>query len=212
MCCFDSYYLQKSTYMKTIILTVLNLGFWVSSYAHPEPDSLPARPTLFESLRTYHTEKAAATTTEYQTVEKYRWMKWMPSVGIGYNLQGAPVPTLSFSLGQVYANLNSKAQMASKTHAILRGSLLSFKTDSIDLEMLLQKVDILRGGIAYDETVAQVDSALWTILEGQYRNKDIGPTEYLTAKKQFLERQVLLHQRRREIAILELAVRKLAQY
>ncbi len=211
--------------MKTIILSVWCVVLSVWSHAaptgskqhtqHPKnsnPDTLPSRPSLFTALRHYHTEKAAATITEYKAVERYRWMKWMPSVGVGYNLQGAPVPTMTFSLGQVYANLNSKALMQSKTEAVLRGSLLSFKTDSIDLEMLLQKVEILRGGIAYDETVAVVDSALWTIVEGQYRNKDIGPTEYLTAKKQFLERQVLLHQRRREIAILELGVRKLAQY
>jgi hypothetical protein len=175
-------------------------------------DTLPPRQDLFNSLRTFHNEKAEAITTEFKVSEKYRWMKWMPSLGVAYNLQGEPRPALSFSLSQVYQNLNDKETKKAKIVQILRGASSDFKQDSVTLEMTIRKVEILRGSIPYLQAVATVDDQLWELTKRKHTEKDISDVEYLTALKLQTERAANYRQFIEQIEIEELNVLKLARF
>jgi hypothetical protein len=173
---------------------------------------LPTRAELFTALRRCHTEKAAAQIEEFRARERYGWMKWLPSFGIGYNLRGNPVPTVSFSLAQVYNNLNQKEMTVAKTRSLLRGSDLAFKTDSIDLDILLRKVDILREALQYDEAVAQVDADIWALKQQQYAAKEIPSEAFLAEKRAFIQRAAALAEKRKELALLELEVLRVGKW
>jgi hypothetical protein len=177
-----------------------------------QPDSLPERGRLFASLRAFHAEAASAKVAEFSALEKYRFMKWLPTFGLGYNLSGTPVPTVGFSLSQIYTNLNDKEKNSKKIESILRTELMSQKEDSISLEIALKKVEILRGPLKWIDAKAQIDDELFEATKEKYLAKELPKETYLNAKKALLERAATDEQQRQALQLAELEVLKIAKY
>jgi hypothetical protein len=175
-------------------------------------DSLPERGKLFASLRAFHAEAAAVKVTEFSALEKYRWMKWLPAFGLGYNLAGAPVPTVGFSLSQIYNNLNDKEKNSKKIESILKSELMSQKEDSISLEIALKKVEILRGSFKWVEAAAQIDDELFEATKEKYFAKELSKEAFLSAKKALVDRAAADEKQRQELALAELEALNIAKY
>ena len=175
-------------------------------------DSLPNRSELFAALRHFHDATIEASCIEYRASERKRWMKWFPSLGLSYNLQGQPRPTIAYGLGQVYTNINDKAVKAAKIESIRKLGALAYQQDSINLEILLKKVAILRGGLEYAEATAKVDDQLWELTKQKYQANEIEPTVYLAALRQQTQRAEEDRKKREEYEILQLEVLKLARF
>lgn len=178
----------------------------------PSTDSLPEQSELFDALRRFHDATIEASCIEYRASERKRWMKWFPSLGLSYNLQGQPRPTIGYGLGQIYTNINDKAVKAAKIESIKRLGALAYTQDSINLEILLKKVAILRGGLEYAEATAKVDDQLWELTKQKYQANEIEPAVYLAALKEQTERAAIDKKKKEEIDILELEVLKLARF
>jgi hypothetical protein len=193
--------------MKLLILAEILRGSFCI-----EHDTLPERGKLFASLKAFHQESAIVKVTEFSALEKYRWMKWLPTFGLGYNLAGAPVPTVGFSLSQIYNNLNDKEKNSKKIESILRAESLSQKEDSLNLEGAIKKVEILRGSLKWIDAKAQIDEELFEATKEKYLAKELPKETYLTAKKALLERAATDEQQRQALQLAELEVLKIAKY
>ena len=60
-------------------------------------DTLPTQKVLEASIDSFFAQKAQIEIVEFQTTNKYDWMKWLPSVGVGYALDGRPRPIANYS-------------------------------------------------------------------------------------------------------------------
>lgn len=174
-------------------------------------DTLPNKSLLMASLRTFHLQKVNAAIQEFSAAEKYRWMKWMPTFGLRAT-QADVRPTVGFTFSQVYTNLNLREQTKQKMQSLMLNAAISFKSDSLELESMLKKVDKLNAALLREETVLKMDLEVFDIIKKQYENKEISPTEYLNQKRHFTEREAKISEKRREIDLLEIDTLKAAKY
>ena len=73
-------------------------------------DTLPPADSLFQSLKNYHQNLLQAQLTEFKISEKGAWLKYIPSIGIGYNfgtdpegnLQNVLRPSLNYNTNVIY--------------------------------------------------------------------------------------------------------------
>lgn len=188
-------------------------------------DSLPERAALFASLRTFHAETDSANVSALNVPQsaalirkKFEWMHWMPSVGFTLGK-----PTVSFSLGQVAANIEAKAlrkadalereaQKAAEIRKILRGGILAFRADSFALVALLERHETLSDALPFLREVEAIENRRFEILKGKYAAKEITPLEFENAKLANLRSGEPLQAKREEIVLLEIEIRKTAKY
>jgi hypothetical protein len=196
--------------MKLLILTEILRGSLFPNIGGL--DSLPERGKLFASLKAFHQESAIVKVTEFSALEKYRWMKWLPTFGLGYNLSGAPVPTVGFSLSQIYNNLNDKEKNSKKIESILKSELMSQKEDSISLEIALKKVEILRGPLKWLDAAQSIDDEIFEAIKEKYLAKELSKEAYLSAKKALIEKAIEDEKQRQALQLAELEVLKIAKY
>jgi hypothetical protein len=175
-------------------------------------DSVPPIHELYESLQKYHAEKLDASMAEYSIQDKYTWMKWTPSLGLMYNLQGQPRPSVNFSLNQAYSSVKEKDLRAAKVKAIKLQSLVEFKTDSLNLSALLQKHQSLKIAFLSVEAAQKVDDDLWELTKQKYENKELTPSQFLTEKRQYIERSAKYNDALKELDLLEIDIKKAAKW
>lgn len=173
---------------------------------------LPDRSNLFASLRKYHDEKKAANLAEYSAKEKYRYMKYVPSVGMWYDLNGNPKPTLSYSLNQVYSTVNEKEKTKAKMKTVNLSSDLEYKTDSLDLVAILSRIEVLKETAHLVEAQNSIDAKILQIIEQKYADKEITPIQYLEQKRDFLVRTDRITKVREDIKLLMIDALKVAKY
>jgi hypothetical protein len=177
-----------------------------------EGDTLPHRSELFASLRKFHDDQTAAKITEFQVQEKFRWMNWTPTIGIGYNLQGQPRPTIAYSLGTVKQNLTEREKSEAKKAAILRGALLEFRNDSFALVALLNRHRVLLRALKDLEQIQLVDDEAFEIVKRKRDSMLITPSVFLAEKAAFMRRGQPLTAKYEEIQFLKIEILKAAKF
>jgi hypothetical protein len=188
-------------------------------------DSLPPNSDLFRTLRTFHAETAAANLEALNvpkyveaTKAKYNWLHWMPSVGVTLGK-----PTISFSLGQVAANIENKAlrkaaaaelefSREAERRKILRGGDIAFKSDSFTLVSLLEKHEMLRKWLYYLESIERIENKQFEIQKAKNTEGSILPIDFLQIEAAHLKSGEPYRARLEEIELLEIEVRKTAKY
>lgn len=193
---------QKQSKMKALkILLFLPLSISNISAQLPGPD------TLFSALRQYHTEAAAVQLERLKVKSKTDWLHWMPSVGVTLGK-----PTIGFSLAQVSANIERKAERKAEIAAILRGANLAFQTDSFTLVSLISKLEILKKSMLWLESIERIDNEKFELDREKYERTEITPSQWLDIKATHLRQGEAYFRRREEIQILETEIRKTAKF
>jgi hypothetical protein len=173
---------------------------------------LPETSELFATLRQHHDTRTEALTAEYRTADGVKWMRWVPNVGIMYNLQGQPRPAINFSIDRIYQNIKDKDLRKAKTEAVKLNANISFKDDSLNLVYILKRIDILKNGLIVLEAQQRIDDKLFEIVKAKFNANEITPTVFLTEERQYLERGATLDRRREEIGLLEIEALKVAKF
>jgi hypothetical protein len=176
------------------------------------PDSLPPQSELFAALRRFHDEAAAANLAALNIADKNKWMRYMPSVGIGYNLQGEPRPIANFSLSQITAASEQKEIRAAERQKILRGAMIQFKVDSFDLIALLEKHRIFKISLLHLEAVDAVELKRFEIEKRRYTEGGLTDSQWLDIQAAHMRTAENLFRREEEIGLLEIEILKLAKY
>lgn len=173
---------------------------------------LPETPALFAALRQHHDKRSEALTAEYRTADGVKWMRWMPSVGVMYNLQGQPRPAVNFSIDRIYQNIKDKDLRKAKTEAVKLNAEIQFKDDSLNLVSILKRIEILKSGFVILEAQQRIDDKLFEIVKAKFADNEVTPTVFLTEQRQLLERTGNVERRKEEIALLEIEALKVAKY
>ncbi len=133
---------------------------FILHFAHWGTDTLPTQKVLEASIDSFFAQKANIDITEFQTTNKYDWMKWLPSVGVGYAIDGRPRPIANYSLDRFYTNAKSK-----------------------EVRILLKKYALLQTEIAFFEKNIAIDDEIFTIETDKYHRKETLPSDYLKLKQ-----------------------------
>ena len=185
--------------------------FWfIQSTATAQP--LPPSDSLFASLRRFHDENTAANLEPFNTIERRAWMKWTPSIGIQYNLQGQPRPALSFSFAQVYNNLNDKENRRAQKSQILRGSKIAFQTDSFSLVALLKKRQVLDASMTWLKEIAALENRKYQIDKAKYEAAQITESAWIEVNTANLRSSETFFNRIQELELLDIEILKLAKF
>jgi hypothetical protein len=182
-------------------------------------DSLPPNEILFQSLRTFHASQRDARTAEYQIkdeAEKRTWRDFVPGVGVGYNLQGQPRPTIAYNFSEKFEaekrRKTEKLLRGAKINSILMQSEIEFKADSLTLVSLLKRLEILKSGLNLLETQERIEDRIFELNKEKWKKSQIRDVDWWQIEIDYLARGETLRTKRENIQLLELEAEKAAKY
>ena len=193
--------LMKWHTMKTLLLISL---FFL--------DSLPPESQLYAALDSFYQYQTTANLTEYQSTTKKRWLKFLPSVGLSYNLKGQPRPTISWSSNLIYTSFKNKESKAAKQRSIIQKKQLLHQKDQLKLAALLQKYYALKQDISFQKKLYAYDSQLYEVQQDQAQHLEISPVELLKATQNYEKKAYDIFQNERKLKELEWEILIQAHY
>lgn len=164
---------------------------------------LPTADSLHAALDSAHARKLAATLAEFDDAGPPGWMNWTPSVGMGYNLQGEPRPTMSFSLSQVIGNIERRKERKAKRRAIEEAGKLELSQLHSQLDAMLQRYAMLSLELETMRQVFSIDSQLHDLAAADYEAARLSPVQFLPKEKAFLEEKLKMVRKEMEVKAVE---------
>ena len=175
-------------------------------------DSLPPESQLYATLDAFYQQETTADLTEYHSTSKKQWLKYLPSVGVTYNLEGDPRPTISWSSNLIYTSFKNKEAKAAKQRSILQKKELQHQKDRLKLAALLQKHQALQQDIAFQKRLYTYDSQLYEVQQDQAQHLEISPVELLKATQSYEKKAYDIFQKERTLNELEWEILIQAHY
>ena len=86
-------------------------------------DSLPNESQLISALESFYQQELEAELMEFQSKQKIKWLKYLPTVGVTYTLEGKPRPAVSWSSNLLYSSQKEKAQLEVKKQSIYKSCI-----------------------------------------------------------------------------------------
>jgi len=171
-------------------------------------DTLPSEQVLYQSLDSFYHHQTKADLSEFDLTTKNQWLKYLPTLGLSYTLEGQPRPTISWSSNLIYTSQKDKERKQAKRTSIQQKNDLKKQADQLHLTTLYFRekeiVDL--------ENSFEIDSILFEIKKDQEKNIQISPVELLQAKQQFLKRRQSLQQTYFNLEKLKFQILELARY
>ena len=174
-------------------------------------DSLPTNAELFASLRSFHAETSNARTAEYNAKEKNAYLKYLPSLGIQYNLQGQPRPSIGYNFNSIYTHRNETERTKAKIKAVQLQAEIEFKNDSFAIVEKLKRLDILKKSLLWLEAQNRIDDKIFENDKAFYAANQMSENDYLTKTRQYLERRERYEKVIQDIELLEIEILRLAK-
>jgi hypothetical protein len=172
--------------------------------------SLPGPDSLFAAIDSFYSLKLEAELKAFESNPKDYWMNFVPGIGLGYNLQGKPRPTFSYSLSSLLNVRTQKRQVTAMRESILLKNQLEKQENKIQVSNLLKKIEILKSDLEFSFLVFEIDRQIFEVYQkknqNQLENLDFSPTDFLLKKKDFLNKQQNIRLEKREIELLFLAL------
>lgn len=165
-------------------------------------DTLPPKATLLHAIDSFYQIQTASELLEYQIAKKGEWLKYLPTIGIQYTLDGKPRPTFSFSSSILYSAQKDRQSLKAKRVAIIERNKIEAQKSKIQLQKALTDYEVLLQELETRKEMLQIDALLFQIDQQRYENLEMPPSDFLKAKKSFLLQQQAFRQF--ENSILEL--------
>lgn len=156
---------------------------------------------------------AARTTTELlelQESSRLNWLRYLPTLGMTYTLEGQPRPVISFNTTLLYTAAKEHRQNALKRQAIRERFTLHAQQTKAKLSLLLTQYHQALLDIQHRRELLAIDTELFRIQEQQYLNLEISPADFLQAKRSLLTQQQALEKREADAQILLLRCQQAA--
>jgi len=160
-------------------------------------DSLPPKEVLFASIDSFYNLKVEQELVAFQNSKKGEWLKYLPSIGITYALDGRPRPALNFNSSLLYRAKKDRLKTQFKRKAIRERLLQEKQTRKLQVEQLIQEYYTLHSELQHLEKIFAVDRQLFLIEKAKYQRLEIKPSSYLEAFKRYLlnEQELFQHQK-----------------
>lgn len=135
--------------------------------------------SLVENARRYYLRKMESEMTEYAYQEKGKWLKYMPRLGFSL---ARFTPIADYDTCLIYEAKNDRIRKNAKLQSIQKKNELTFQETVNSLKSLYRllqaKVNYYNAHLSVDELKEQH----LAIIEQQYQNAEIPPTQYLQIK------------------------------
>ena len=174
--------------------------------------SLPSQDSLFASVDRFYYQSLVAELTVFESNPKDYWMNFVPSVGVGYNLQGKPRPSVSFSLNSLFQVRQQKRQVAAMQESIILKNHLERQKTKAKVSKIYQQIELLQEELNFSLKVFEIEQQLFEFYEKQNENYDIKPSEFLIKKITHLKKEESIRLQKREIDMLILELLEVAHY
>ncbi|MEZ4961949.1 MAG: hypothetical protein R2830_19130 [Saprospiraceae bacterium] len=166
-------------------------------------DTLPPASELHQSLAIHHQRLTMAALAEFDGAGPKQWMNYVPSVGIGYNLQGQPRPTMSFSLTQVFNAQRQRSDRQAKRRSIEASAALELERLHSQLDAMLQRYELMNLELATLRKVHDIEASLYELAVIDYEAAKLAPSGFLPKQKAFLESELAVMRKEMELVGLE---------
>ena len=141
-----------------------------------------------------------------------KWLKYLPTVGVTYTLDGKPRPAISWSSNMLYTSQKDKAQVLAKKQSIYKKNQLALEKDKLRLRGLLQKHQFMEQDISFLQNLFEYDRQLYEIKKDQANKIQIPPSELLKATQALRKKEYDIFQKQRELLELETQILQAAKY
>ena len=175
-------------------------------------DSLPQESQLFAAMESFYQLQLESELAEFETTQKMKWLKYLPTVGVTYTLDGKPRPAISWSSTLLYSNQKDKAQVLAKKQSIYKKHQLTLEKEKLHLKNLLCQHQFLKQDISFLQDLFKYDQQLFKIKKDQAHKIEIPPSEYLQAEQAMKKKEYDIFQKQRELLVLELQILTVAKY
>ena len=201
-------FVRNSVIMKLFVLILLPVALlWLpAAHCQERPtynEQLPTNNELHAALDTFLDLQLAATLAEFDDAGPRQWMNYVPSVGVGYNLQGQPRPTVSFSLAQVFAAQRQRRDRLAKRRSIEAAAILEREKAHRQLDALLHRHQLLQLELATMHRVHDIERQLYELAFLDYEAAKLAPSAFLPKQKAFLESELSVMRKEMEVRGLE---------
>ena len=175
-------------------------------------DSLPSESQLFSAMESFYQLQLESELAEFQTTQKMKWLKYLPTVGLTYTLYGKPRPAISWSSTLLHSNQKNKALVLAKKQSIYKKNQLTLEKEKLRLKNLLRQHLLLEQDISFLQDLFKYDQQLFEIKKDQAQKIEIPPSEFLKAEQTLKKKEYDVFQKQRELLELELQILTVAKY
>ncbi len=162
-------------------------------------DSLPPLEVLYASIDSFYAVKVQAELAEYQISKKGEWLKYVPTVGLTYTLDGRPRPAISFSSSVIYRAKKGRQLIVGKRRRIIATNRLAAAAEKAKVKSLHLAYYRALQELALQEELFEIDRQLFEMDRGRYERLEMAPSDFLKAKRQFLLKKQEMNTLRMEI-------------
>ena len=175
-------------------------------------DSLPTESQLMSAMESFYQLQLESELAEFETTQKMKWLKYLPTVGVTYTLDGKPRPAISWSSTLLYSNQKDKAQVVAKKQSIYKKHQLTLEKEKLRLKNLLRQHHFLKQDISFLQDIFKYDQQLFEIKKNQAQKIEIPPSQYLKAEQALRKKEYDIFQKQRELLKLEIQILQVAKY
>lgn len=166
-------------------------------------DSLPPESQLYKALDSFHQQQILAELSEYQSSNQKQWLKYLPSVGLTYSLDGKPRPTVSWSSNLIYTSYKNRESKEAKQRSIAHQNELKLQKERLQLNALLQQHHALKQDITFLKKLHAYDTQLYEVKQDQAQHLELSPVELLKATQAYEKKAYDIFQKERTLQELE---------
>ena len=166
-------------------LLILLIGLSSNCFSQSRIDSasfLPHKDSIIVCLKNFYEEKTNAESYEYNYRQKYKWLKFLPTIGL--NLLPLS-PLVGISSSQLVNQVNINAQRKAKLLTIARTNSLAFQQDSISLNYDIANLWVKVAYYHFQLENLELYKNKFSIVVKSYKNNEITPTDFLDRQIQF---------------------------
>ena len=175
-------------------------------------DTLPPESHLMAALDSFYQLQIESELAELEIKQKKKWLKYLPTVGLTYTLDGKPRPAVSWSSTLLYSSQKEKTQILAKKQSIYKKNQLALEKEKLRLKSLLWKHQFLEQDISFLLDLFKYDQQLHDIKKDQANKIEIPPSELLKATQTLKKKEYDIFQKQRELLELESQILITAKY
>ena len=175
-------------------------------------DSLPTESQLMSALESFYQLQIESELAELDSKQKMKWLKYLPTVGVTYTLEGKPRPAISWSSNLLYSSQKDKAQTLAKKESIYKKNQLALEKEKLRLKNLIRQHIFLEQDISFLQELFEYDQQLFEIKKDQANKIQIPPSDLLKAKQALRKKEYDIFQKQRELLELETQILQVAKY
>ena len=147
---------------------------------------LPPLDSILQKFDSIQAARCAAADAEFQHSKRGEWLKYLPSVGIGYTPGGSPRPTVALSLSTVYQITADRRDRQQRRAALEAACRYQSATSRAEITADFRQAASLAADIAEDERIFnQIDRQIFDFWTKKSDSQEILPIEYLEKLRQF---------------------------